>query len=57
MKQSSLEIAREVIIKALDESNIDQVDKCEIMLNITKFLNEKTYDKNIKILSKTKKRR
>ena len=52
MKQSSLEIAREVIIKALDESNIDKIDKAELMINIPHFLDTKQYRENVKILQK-----
>lgn len=53
MKNSSLEEATNIIMKALDKSNkIDNIDKTELMLNIKLFLKENEYRENIKILSK-----
>lgn len=53
MKNSSLEKATEIIIEALDETNeIDNMDRTELMLNISQFLNKNEYRENIKILSK-----
>lgn len=54
MNKESLKIAREVIIQALDEAKIEQVDKAELMLNITNFLDENEYKENIKVLAKRK---
>lgn len=52
MKQSSLEKAVNLIIQALDESNIDKIDKAELMINIPHFLDTKQYRENVKILQK-----
>ena len=46
MKQDSLFKALDIIIKALENSNIDKVDKVELMLNLRWFL--LNYDKQIK---------
>lgn len=53
MKNSSLKIATEIIIQALNETEqIDNIDKAELMLNITQFLKENEYRDNIRILAK-----
>lgn len=53
MKNSSLEKATELIINLLDNTNeIDNIDKTELMINISQFLNKNEYRENIKILSK-----
>ena len=53
MKNTSLEKATEIIIEALNETEqIDNIDKAELMLNITQFLKENEYRDNIRILAK-----
>lgn len=53
MKNTSLEKATELIIDLLDNTNkIDNIDKTELMINISQFLNKNEYRENIKILSK-----
>ena len=53
MKNSSLEKATQIIIQALNETEqIDNIDKAELMLNITQFLKENEYRDNIRILAK-----
>lgn len=53
MKNSSLEKATEVIIKALVETEqLDNIDRVELMLNITQFLKQNEYRENVKILAK-----
>lgn len=52
MDKESLIKAKEIIIKALLESNIELIDKIEIALNTNLFLNEEKYEKNIKVLRK-----
>lgn len=53
MKNSSLKIATQIIIEALNETEqIDNIDKAELMLNITQFLKENEYRDNIRILAK-----
>lgn len=50
MENKSLEIAKEVVIKAIDEANIENYDKLELLLNLYQFLDE--YKENLKILRK-----
>lgn len=53
MKNSSLNEATEIIIEALDKSHkIDMIDKTELMMNITQFLDKREYRENTKILEK-----
>lgn len=52
MKNESLEKAQSEIIKVLSESEIDKVDKAELMLNLHCFLEKDNYRKHVKILSK-----
>ena len=55
MKNSSLEKATEVIIKALVETEqLDNIDRAELMLNITQFLKQNEYRENVKILKKVR---
>lgn len=55
MKNSSLEKATEVIIKALAETEqLDNIDRAELMLNITQFLKQNEYRENVKILKKVR---
>ena len=51
MTKESLEKAREIIIFALMESNIDIVDRTELIINEDKFLNPVEYEDNIKTLT------
>lgn len=52
MDKESLIKAKEIIIKALLESNIELIDKIEIALNTNLFLNGEKYESNIKVLRK-----
>lgn len=52
MNKESLIKAREIIIQSLSESNINNLDKLELMLNINNFLQENEYEENIKVLVK-----
>lgn len=52
MKQESLEKAIELIIEALEKGDIEIIDKTELMLNESKFLDKDKYEKNIKVLQK-----
>lgn len=52
MKQESLEKAIELIIEALEKGDIEIVDKTELILNESKFLDKDKYEKNIKVLQK-----
>ena len=55
MNKESLIKAREIIIQSLSESNINNLDKLELMLNINNFLQENEYEENIKVLVKKNK--
>ena len=50
MKKESLEKARELIHEVLMNSKISDLDKYELLLNLTLFLRD--YDENIKVLRK-----
>lgn len=52
MKKESLEKASNIIIKALEKSDIEELDKLEIMLNVFQFL--ENYHKDLDILRKVK---
>ena len=58
METSSLEELKDIIINGLDKSNMNQLDKAELMLNMTKILESKEiYQKNIKVLKLYEKRK
>lgn len=52
MNKESLEKAKDIIIQSLDNSDIIPQDKLELMLNISKVLDEEKYEENIKVLRK-----
>lgn len=52
MNKESLEIAREIILSALDkEKQINSIDKYELMRNLNTLLNEENYEHDIKVLT------
>lgn len=55
MNKESLEELREIIISGLDKSEtMNVIDKTELMLNISKLLEDKeTYEESIKVLKMT----
>ena len=55
MKTESLRIIRCEVIRALNDSNIDQADKVELLINLYHFLDEREYDNAIKLLQKGRK--
>lgn len=55
MKVESLRIIRCEVIRALNDSNIDQADKVELLINLYHFLDEREYDNAIKLLQKGRK--
>lgn len=58
MQKESLEELKDIIINGLDKSNMNQIDKTEFMLNMTKFIeNPEQYKKNIKVLKLNEKRK
>ena len=50
MKNDSLEKARDTIIEAISNLDINGVDKAELMVNLFHFLDKDKYKKNIQIL-------
>lgn len=50
MKKESIKQAINVIIEGLNNSNIEQIDRVELMTNLYNFLEH--YDEDIKILRK-----
>lgn len=50
MQNESLKKTLNMILLHLEPLGIDEVDKVELMINLSHFLNKKEYDKNIKIL-------
>ena len=51
MTKESLEKAREIIVNDLLESNLDILDRTELIMNLDKFLNPVEYEDNIKVLT------
>ena len=56
MTKESLTTAIELIIDTLEKSNINTIDKVELMYNLSLFLKSSQYDNNIKILRKEHKK-
>lgn len=54
MKKRSLEQGRGIIIEALNISKIEEMDKTELMINLTHFLDPDEYDENINVLQNEK---
>lgn len=55
MKKESLIIARDIILKLLDECDkIENIDKLELMLNLNNFLSPEEYQENVKVLNKNR---
>jgi hypothetical protein len=52
MKNTSLEKATELIFEAIDKSDINIIDKFELLLNLKYFLDKERYKDNIKTLSR-----
>lgn len=50
MKKESLKKIRDEIIRVLYDLDINPIDKGELAINLCNFLNEDTYDKNIRTL-------
>lgn len=57
MQKESLIKAKELIIKTLDNSDIKNIDKVELMLNLSLLLDESEYEENIKVLQKHSRRK
>lgn len=55
MKKDSLEKAREILLNHLDNSNIKEEDKLELIMNLYHFLDPVKYENNIKVLRRENK--
>lgn len=55
MKISSLNIMRDALPDFLEGLKLEPADKCELMLNLHRFLDPENYEDNIKILEKRRK--
>ena len=51
MNKESLIKARELVINALNDPALNQIDKVELMLNLSRLLEPEKYDENIKVLA------
>lgn len=54
MNKESLERARELCTKVLQNDNINLVDMCELLINIDHFLDPEEYNDNIETLQQRK---
>ena len=53
MTKETLMKARDLLVDTLDKSNIDIVDKVELMTNLWLYLNPTEYENNNKVLQKS----
>ena len=54
MKNESLIKARELVFEIINDSNIDTLDKYELLLNLYNLLDPYTYEDTIKVLEKNR---
>ena len=52
MKKETLIKARNIVADLIKETELETIEKLELMINLDKFL--ENYDENIKVLSKKK---
>lgn len=52
MDKKSLEIATNIIINTIAETEIEITDRIELMINLREFLKPTKYESNIKVLRK-----
>lgn len=57
MNQESLEKAKELLTDIIGNSDINEIDKVELLINLYAFLNKTNYELNIKTLQKELERR
>ena len=57
MQEESIEKAKEIIITSLNESNIEKLDKIELMLNINYFLTHYEEETKVKVKKKCMKKK
>ena len=52
MEEASLEKARELLTEVIGNSEINDIDKMELLINLYAFLNKTNYEINIKTLQR-----
>ena len=52
MDKESLKKAREIIIRGLDQSKINQQDRAELMINLWNLLEDENYEHDIDVLKR-----
>lgn len=52
MDKESLKKAREIIIKGLDQSKINQQDRAELLINLWNLLEDENYEHDIDVLKR-----
>ena len=58
MTQESLDIALDLVFNAIEKSNINLLDKYELLKNLRELLTDvNTYEQDIKVLQKSRKDR
>lgn len=57
MNKESLKKMREIIIMGLNSTDIDPVDRAELLINLWNFLDDEKYESYIKVLRKDEKKR
>lgn len=55
MNKESLEKVQEKIAELLNNTDIDTIDKIELLINLIHFLNPETYEENIQVLEEHRK--
>ena len=55
MKLESLRKIRELVIQAVNDSDINQTDKVELLINLYHFLDEREYERAIMLLQRERK--
>ena len=52
MDKESLKKAREIIIRGLDQSKINQQDRAELLINLWNLLEDENYEHDIDVLKR-----
>lgn len=54
MKQESLNIIRDKVMQVVSDSEIDQIDKVELLVNLYHLLDKRNYEEAIMLLQRRK---
>ena len=57
MQDKSLIKARELVFRIINDSNIELIDKYELLLNLYNLLDPYTYEDSMKVLEKHRRKR